>query len=368
MEDLPPRLTNEVIKVGVIVGAGTGRRLADIFKTFLQGLVDAYSDRPIKFEFDMNDDGSEYMYHSYQSLLDAAGDDTAKFDELSTKQAERLVGLTTKWYNKGVRTIFRTSVNAEALYLFRQKVKAVKEFGLETNSGSRILFVRDQAEGFYANESYRIENDAEIHFNGSFTKAHQQQVSEYALQAAQRFIGENRFRKWALYKHHLFGNVLENWIRDVDPEIKAFQPDNGLPELNNIISKEQKPGGEAQHILIICSNEVGDIVYETILGIVNIEPKLELYSRNIYLAPPFSGNIQEYQTVHGSADDIGGTEKIIPYATLRIAADIAEKQFNIANAKDTLELAISETKRKRLTNTSRIVSEVNKHFHKNNGR
>lgn len=356
-------MVNETVKIGIIVGAGTGGQLANIFKDFLSRLVAKYTDKSVEFLDDLDENEHPFVYHSYQSLVTATGNDTSQFNKISRSEVARLVNLTKKWHKSGVKTIFRTSINAEALYLFRQKVKAVKIFGLETVSGSRILFVRDQTEGFYANTVFNLSKDLnEIYFSGKFTKEHQQRVMRYAINEANIFMQEQPFEKWAIYKYHLFGNILEKWLLEVDNAIIANQPDNGLTELNSILSKERRAESTKRNILLVCSNEVGDIVYETILGILNIEVKLELYSRNLYMSRFFRGGMLEYQTVHGSADDIAGTENVLPNATLRIAADIAEKDFGIGGAKDLLEYAIGETKRKKLNETSPILAEIYHQF------
>lgn len=356
---------SSTVKIGVIVGAGTGRRLANIFKEFLDGLVRFYLNQTVLFLEGDNLKDLPYQYHSYKTIVEAVESDVSKYNTISQEEVGRLLDTTQNWFREGVRTIFRTSINAEALYLFRQEVGAIKEFGLETNSGGKILFVRDQAEGFYANKQYRIiAGEEEIYFSGTFSKKHQKKIAEHAFASAKAFMENREFQTWAIYKHHLFGDVIHKWLKEVDPGIQAFQPDTGLTKLNSIISDEKKAnnGSSSHNILIICSNEVGDIIYETILGVVNIEAELELYTRNIYTAEPFSGEMLEYQTVHGSADDIEGTEKILPYATLRIAADIAEKRFGIKDIKNELEYAISEAKRKRLLETTPILQHVYRHF------
>ncbi len=364
MEKPPESKSKETVKIGIIIGAGTGRRLADVFKGFLEGLVLNYSGKVVKFEEAGFEEGKPY--HSYKTIVDEAGGQASKFDAISQAEAEQLVKTTEQWYRSGIKTIFRTSINAEALYLFRQKVEAIKEFGLETNSGGRILFVRDQAEGFYANTKYEISAGFdEIFFSGKFTRHHHHKVALHALKAAKQFMKGRPYQKWAIYKHHLFGDLFQKWLREIDPSILAYQPDTGLTKLNKVISDEQKMNNGHQpphNILIICSNEVGDIIYETILGVVNIEAELELYTRNVYTAKPFAGKLFEYQTVHGSADDIEGTEKILPYATLRIAADIAERNFKVLGTKQALEFAISEAKRKRIDETTSILNHIFHHF------
>jgi tartrate dehydrogenase/decarboxylase / D-malate dehydrogenase len=359
MEPKALPLKNRVFKIGVIVGAGTGMHLADIFKSFLRGLVETYSDLSVEFVEDLKTADSPYIYHSYKSLSDFAQGNVEVFDKTSRSEAQRLLDCTEEWFHKGVRTIFRTSINAEALYLFRQKVKAVKVFGLETPGGSRLLFVRDQAEGFYANINYEIGKSRDvITFTGQYTRQQQQAVARYAVQAAEKFMDGRPYEKWSVYKHHLFADMIETWVREVEPSYLSYQPENALTQLYKLVGQNQEGGQNTKNLLIVCSNEVGDMIYEAILGVINLEAKLELYSRNIYCTLPFTGTLTEYQTVHGSADDIADTDKVIPFATLRIAADIAEACLGIIGAKIALENAISETKRKKHHTTSAIIDEI----------
>lgn len=353
----------ETIKIGIIVGAGTGLRLTEVFKMFMQAMVGQYANKNIEFLEDLKEDRTPYIYHSYQSLVDFAGNDSEVFDTESKKEVERLHALAKRWHEAGVNVIFRTSINAEALYQFRQEVKAVKIFGIETPVGSRILFIRDQAEGFYANQSYTIgSEESSIQFQGVYTKQHQQQVAKFALREAHKFMGDAPYQKWAIYKHHLFANLIEKWMHSVDQTFISYQPDNGITNLINLISKGHNGHLEYSNVLCVCSNEVGDMVYEAMIGAINIEPMFELYSRNIYLSEVFSGNLTEYQTVHGSADDLVDMEKLIPYATLRIAGDILAQYFDLPFLKSGLERAIAESKRLQNGTFSEIIHTTFVHF------
>ncbi|MFB8173476.1 isocitrate/isopropylmalate family dehydrogenase, partial [Kitasatospora purpeofusca] len=49
----------------------------------------------------------------------------------------------------------------------------------------------------------------------------------------------------------------------------------------------------------------------------------------------------EYQTVHGSADDLAGRDVVNPVATLRAAARIAERHAQCPGAEAALEAALA---------------------------
>lgn len=350
---------NNKLQIGLIVGAGTGKDLTDIFKEFLGLIVKKHSTFQVEFITQNNPDGTQYIYHSYTSLIKEIQGDFKLSAAKSQEEVSHLLKTTKEWYKRGVRVVFRTAVNAETLYIFRQKVKAVKVFAIETLTGTRIIFIRDQAEGFYANKSY-YSDGVKIKFNGVFSKDHHQMLVKYSIKFADEFFKSYKgYQKWAIYKFHLFGNHIEDWVKEIDEGITTCQPDTGLTNLNKIIAQDWQ-NSTPHNLLIICSNEVGDLIFETILGHINVgdEAKIDFYTRNYYTASPFHGDFVEYQTVHGSADDIEGTDRVFPYAVLRIAADIAEQYFGVKGIKDYLELSISSTKRKKLLNTSSILAEV----------
>lgn len=416
--------SSRIFKLGVIRGAGTGNRLVEIFTGFLKSLVQEENKRrpegrTIRIEFEEDEkrgkDESEkyYIYHSFQSLIrEVQSTKESSYKILSERDAERLKGVCKDWFEKGVRIIFRTSINAEALYLFRRDMKAVKELTFATPLGGKVLVVRDEAEGFYTNEEYRL-GAGEVTFSGKYTREHQQRVTEHALTTAGDFftrmeiqareaeirqlqaINPNgrlqhqsrleelkveiqllkagkklpEFKQLAIYKFHLFGNFLERWIKEKSPGIAATQPDNGLTTLIQFINTGQLFQKEAKNVLVICSNEVGDLIHESLLSSSNItsnSAKIELYTKNVYLAKPFYGRLKAYQTVHGSADDLEDDpqkrEQLNPIATFRIAADIAENELGISNVRQKMEEAIVGVKIAGLNSTTDIIASIRDFF------
>lgn len=293
----------------------------------------------------------EQLYHSYQSLEKETGGDSNEFKKISKEETIRLEKKVRDWYKDGFATIFRTAINAETLYLFRQNVKAIKEFSLKTLHGREILFIRDQTEGFYANTNYNVdEKKGEIHFEGKYTKSHQQEVIKYAIRQAEEKFKHKEFEKWAIYKYHLFGDALKEWAVEVDKDMIVYQPDTGLTELHRFFNPmEKKP--EPKQLLVVCSNEVGDIIYESLIEGLDLEAKLMFHSKNIYMAKPFEGSFGDFQTVHGSADDkvLGEgraqEEEILPYSTLYAAAEVAEQYLKLPETRNQMDVAISIARR-----------------------
>ena len=352
--------------IGIIRGEGSGNLLADIFIDFLTALASKH-DKQIAFQEDFDPEtGKVYTYHSFNSLKKKAGDDLDEYKKISKIEADRLAGKMDQWYHEnGIRAVFRTSVNAEALYRFRQKVKAAKEFLIKIPGGRRILFIRDEAEGFYANSKYDS-SEEEIVFCGKFTKKHQQGLARCAIRRADQRLREG-YKKFGILKHHLFGNQMEKWLTEIIPDIKMFQPDSGAIYLNNCILSNGENGKFNSHhlldtdLLVICGNEVGDFMYEQIIAILNIDAHLELFSANLYLAVGITGDdLIGYQTIHGSADDKEDPDEIIPNATLRAAAAIAEDYLDIKDAKERVDDAITYTKVRSLQKQSDILEFVYK--------
>lgn len=305
-------------------------------------------------------------YHSYQSLEQIAAGNSTAFRRISGEEVSRLKDIVFKWAKEERTTFFRTSINAETLYTFRQEVKAVKEFSLNTPS-RKVLFIRDQAEGFYANINYDVDDKkGQIKFDGEFTRTHQQKVVEYALQRADQKFGIGNYIKWAMYKHHLFGDALQQWIREIDNDISIYQPDTGLTQLQKFFDP---PGTfyTPENLLVICSNEVGDLVHEALMGNFDPDAKLMMYSRNVYLNKDLENVMVDYQTVHGSADDKVMDEKqeeeeVLPYATLRAAAEIAEDVLGIRGTKRLMNTAIISPRSDQTQKTIEILNTIYSHF------
>lgn len=353
------------IKIGIIIGAGSGKRLAGIFEEFLTKLGQKHGVK-VKCLKDPDEKDLRPYYHSYQSLEAISGGDSAVFKTTSEKEVEALFKTVTKWHKAGVKAIFRTAINAETLYLFRQEVKAIKEFTINTQHGRKILFIRDQTEGFYANTKYFVNEEVgEITFEGKYSKVYQQEIVKYAARRAYEKFNGLPFEKWAIYKHHLFGDALQSWLREADEDIIVYQPDTGLTELHKFFDPPEAKR-DPQNLVVICSNEVGDVIYESLIKDLDGSAKLMLFSKNVYMVEPLSGLFYDYQTVHGSADDKvtlnEEDEEILPYATFRIAAEIAEDIIGLEGVRERMEKAIIPARRSLNEKTKTIKQIIFSHF------
>jgi len=297
-------------KIGLVIGSGTGRELGEVFKYSLNVITQMLEEQVEVVEF-------PYEFKTYKALRLSTLD---QIRESVCQDLEALISFYKSFYQTGGRIIFRTAINAETLYLFRRIGKAVKVIQIPLSSDKTLLIVRDEMQGFYTNDEYQIKNNT-IYFTGSFSKENIQLITNFALLEAKQILGE-LFDVWIVYKHHLFANILENWFREFIPNANFYQPNHATELLFQCFNFPLN-----RNILMITGNEVGDILHEVLIFHLGLGTRSTLFSKNVYLAPDYSGLV-EYQTVHGSADDIAGYNIVNPFATLRIVAVIVEKLFN----------------------------------------
>jgi len=319
-------------RIGLVVGSGTGRELAEVFKHSLNTVVEMLGESVEIVEF-------PHEFKTYEALR------SSTFEEIEKsvhQDLEALISFYKSFYQTGGRVIFRTAINAETLYLFRRIGKAVKVIQISPGHDRTLLIVRDEIQGFYANDKYSIKK-SKIQFTGSFSKENIQLVANFALSEARRILRES-FDVWIVYKHHLFANVLENWFQEIIPNIRVYQP-NYATEL--LFRYFNFPSDFDRDILMITGNEVGDILHEVLIFHLGLGTRNVLFSKNVYLAPDYNGLV-EYQTVHGSADDIAGRDIVNPFATLRIVAVLVEELLN-KKFINIMESALQEAQRAGIT-------------------
>ncbi|MEM4358365.1 MAG: isocitrate/isopropylmalate family dehydrogenase [Candidatus Pacearchaeota archaeon] len=333
-----------MIKIGIVVGSGTGRELSDIFKKVILSIKPASQ----KIEFIE----CKHLFNTYASIKDLTGD---KIKSITEKELNILKSFYRDFYKKGGRVIFRTAINAETLYLLRKWGKCIKLFTIPFDN-CEILFCRDQTQGFYSNDNYSIKKN-KIQFCASFSKTDLREVINFSIQEAGKIFGED-FEILVVYKHHLFSNIIENWIKDILPKerlskVKICQPNHMV----QILFELDK--GKKKNILLIAGNEIGDICHELFLYQFTDEKRGTSFSKNICLKKEIKGLI-EYQTVHGSADEIAGKDIVNPIATLKIAGKIGEDILKIKNFYTLMENAIKNCYNKNMHSfkTSEFVEQV----------
>ncbi|GLW11275.1 3-isopropylmalate dehydrogenase [Microtetraspora sp. NBRC 13810] len=307
--------------IGLAVGQGTGPELAAVFERVLAGIADTYS-------VGIGVTRSEKVYHSYSSLKAAAGIERAR--ELTREDAEHYAEFCRARAALGVPAVFRTAINAQSLYLVRQRLQAVK-VDLIAAPDASLLLVRDQAQGFYTGENTHA--PGALIRTMAFSREITDKVVDYAVGRARRQWPDGGADQIVMaYKFHLLDGALDGWVADAAArhgvEIRLFQPDTVN---RNLIEHGPRP-----RTLIIAGNEWADIMHVMLLDRFGSERQENRCTENVYLHPDAAGLV-EYQTVHGSADDLAGKDAVNPVATVRAAAAIAERHAGCAGAMGMVE-------------------------------
>ncbi len=311
-------------KIGLIVGGGTGHELSDVFKIFIRRISD---------EFDLSLEIIEYREspRTYGGIHEMASEQIKSIVKQDIANLERFY---TKFYEQGGKVIFRTAINAESLYQIRKDFKAIKTIPLYC-ADKQMLMVRDEFQGFYTNDTYSL-SDNNIQFTGSFSYKKFKTLLTYSVHEADQFLGDN-YDVWVLYKHHLFSNLIEKWVKEIVPSAEVYQPDTGIHNIYKYLDNPHK------NLLLVTGNEIGDIIHEPIIFKLGLGTKNTLYTRNEYIGKQLKG-LTEYQTIHGSSDDLEGKNIVNPFATIRAAAAILEDTFNVNKLKGIIDQAIANAR------------------------
>ena len=308
---MPSRVN--VLNVGIAIGRGTGPELADVFTKVLSELA-------CHFNVQTQVHRSSRIYHSYQSLL-SVGNDLQSIHDQTTLDARHYEDFCKEQAAQGTNVIFRTAFTAQSLYLVRQHLIAVKVEHFHNHS-AEMLLIRDQAQGFYTGCNTYALDALTVSRTTHFDKAVFARIVAYSLSRARRCWGEitEVDSLTLVYKHHLFDTVFDVWAKEWSQQhhlhIQFIQPDT----MNrNILAY-----GFQKRQLIIAGNEYADIMEVLFLDMFGQGVQETSYSENIYLSPA-TKELVEYQTVHGSADDLTDKGIVNPSATLKAAAAILER-------------------------------------------
>ncbi len=317
--------------VGLAVGEGTGPELATVFRQAVEALGEPAGVRldivecPHRFRTYA---APRHRVRSPQEVAAIAAEDARVYEAFLRGLAEQ-----------GARAVFRTAFNAQALYLVRERLEAVKVERLPLGDGSELLLVRDQAQGFYTGTNDEGDPDA-IRRVCTFRRGLTERLLDFALaEAALAWKDGPPDHFLAAYKFHLLDNRLAQWVdawsarRGVT--VRLFQPDT--------MNRNLLRGTFRGRILVLGSNEWADIVHTDLLSRSGLGSQEERATKNVYLAPGVSGLV-ELQTVHGSADDLAGRGVVNPAATLRAAARILEEAAGAAGASRLVERALEQAR------------------------
>ncbi|MFJ4341764.1 isocitrate/isopropylmalate family dehydrogenase [Streptomyces sp. NPDC088915] len=313
--------------IGLAVGRGTGPELADVFERVLGALTPGGAGTA----------GAEVvrsprLYHSYVSLR--RDHDVAAVQRLTAEDADHYEAWCRDLAGRGTTAVFRTAINAQSLYLVRRRLRAVK-VDLLTAGGRSLLLVRDQAQGFYTGEN--THTAGEVTRTLTFSREVTGAVVEHALERARRTWPDGRIGRIVMaYKFHLLDGAFDAWVADLSERfgvrIEVFQPDT--------VNRNLLAHGLPDRTLLIAGNEWADIMHVMLLDRYGSNRQENRCTENVCLDPALRGLV-EYQTVHGSADDLAGRDLVNPVATIRAAALVAEHHAGYPGAVAAVEAALA---------------------------
>ncbi|MFD7417657.1 isocitrate/isopropylmalate family dehydrogenase [Kitasatospora purpeofusca] len=311
--------------IALAVGRGTGPELAPVFERALERITALHGTRAEVVR-------SPRLYHSYVSLREQARD-TPQFERLTTEDAAHYEQFCRDQAARGVRAVFRTAINAQSLYLVRQRLAAVKVEPL-TAGPARLLLVRDQAQGFYTGENRHTPGT--VVRTMEFSRAVTVRILEYAVRRARALWPQGPSRVLMAYKYHLLDGALDAWTEGLAEQlgvaVELFQPDT--------VNRNLITHGPEDRTVLVAGNEWADIMHVVLLDRYGAQRQEDRCTENVHLAPELD-ELTEYQTVHGSADDLAGRGVVNPVATLRAAARIAERHVRCPGAEAALEAALT---------------------------
>lgn len=316
------------IPVGLAVGEGTGPELASVFRTAV-GEIGKVHNRTI----DLIE-----CPHRFRTFVAIGSTETPSADviRMMHEDCDAYEAFIRRLPKRGVRALFRTAINAESLYLARERLAAVKIEHLPW-AGGEIFLVRDEAQGFYGGCNSE-DSDSVIRRECEFRRDWTERLLDYArAEAAAHFGSPDAIDHVLLaYKFHLLDNRFASWVeaygRRHGLRLRLFQPDT--------MNRHLLRGTFRGNVLIVGGNEWVDVMHAELLARFGLGLQENRHTRNVYLAEGVAGII-EYQTVHGSADDIAGRGIVNPTATLRAAAHLLEQHAGCEDAFARMERAIN---------------------------
>ncbi len=336
-----------VVPIGLVVGEGTGPELRQAFVGAVEALAAGAPAGVRLIE-------CPHRFRTFSAALDQDLD-AAGAIRIEDEDAHEFEAFLRRLHGAGCRALFRTAFNAAALYRVRERLRAVKIERLPHAAGE-LLLIRDQAQGFYSGTNDAAEEDDRIVRVCEFRRDTTHRVLDFARRTANETWGETvePARFVVVCKFHLLDNRFARWIsewsrtRDVDASV--FQPDTA----NRHLLAGQWHG----RVVVVGSNEWGDIMHADLTARHGLGAHDDRFSRNVYLHADVDGLV-EYQTVHGSADDIAGQDRVDPTATLRAAADLVESVVGVTGAIDRMAeaLALAEREGRSTRRTVRSVLE-----------
>lgn len=324
--------------LGIIEGGGTGSELAEIFQEMTGFLFRKKTGGNLNY-FSFRDRFG-YQPHTFWGLSDACHDkDYSCVKRICAQEVEDIIKFYTILQHQNGLGVFRTAINAETLYYVRQKAKILKAVPLILEKSGNFVdlhLIRDQIQGYYSNQSLIVRN-GRIKIVAEFSAKNFGLIINFVKEQIKKCPGAELL---FIYKFHIMGVELQRMIdaamkfSGLDIDYKIFQPDSGLHYLLHDMFRLKK---KEKKIYCICANEVGDTLLETLVHYFHLGSKETFFTANYVIG---HGNIEELQTMHGSADAIARKHIVNPIATLKLSAYAAEKWLGISGAVKKMEKAL----------------------------
>lgn len=332
----------QTLRIGLAVGHGTGQELAAVFRRIVEALAD-------RFSFAVEFIQSPHIYHSYHTLI-ISGSEKDLIEHIATetaKDAQDYRRFCETIAANGVKVVFRTAIHAQSLYQVREQLQAVKVEHFRTaGDDGALLFIRDEAQGFYAGSNEYRNDQREITRNSTFSRSVFDRILRFTLERARDLWGPAHVPRLVtfVYKFHLFDGVFQawapHWRSQFGIDVEFVQPDT--------MNRNLMATGLRGHRVIIAGNEYADIIQPIFLNWFSHRTPETMYAENVYLHPDLQG-LTEYQTVHGSADAIAGQGLVNPFATIRAAAAVVEQHGGGSGVQRLVDQAFHSLEQRKLT-------------------
>jgi nicotinamidase-related amidase/isocitrate/isopropylmalate dehydrogenase len=315
------------VAIGLAVGGGAGPELAHAFGRAVARLSAVHN-------------GAVEIATCPQRLSTYSAIDDAQLSAAGAAHlAESEAAAYADWLRglarSGTRAVFRTACNAQALYLVREALWAVKPEGF-THPAGDLLVVRDELQGFYSGRnSDPATDDDRIERSCEFTRERTNRVLDFARTEAAARWDAPADHLVAVYKFHLLDKRFAQWVADYGRAhgvaVELYQPDT--------VNRRLRRGLLDGRVALVGANEWANVMHTELVARFAAGHQEQRHSRNVYLADEVAG-LEEYQTVHGSADDIAGEGLVNPSATLRAAAALLERHAGFDGAEERMEHAL----------------------------
>ena len=166
----------------------------------------------------------------------------------------------------------------------------------------------------------------------------------YSIDRARQLWGDGAISSVSLvymfdHSNDDFNARAKEWSKEYGVRIAFVQPDT--------VSRSILAHGIRGRHVMIAGNEWAENMHAILLDAFGLGPQEPRCIENVYLHPDVYG-LSEFQTVHGSADDVVGNGPVNPVHMVRTAASILENHAGCKGIEAAMENALSSLRRRNL--------------------